>query len=157
MIGEKNDPKKLAKNLIEKNRQALQDLGFEPSIDLDILTYAILASLAELLVLILSTGNTRLYAQILSEYEHLLKEKAPKKLIKVETAVSLTEVEEEELKEGLKKIVTGEFKLDVKVNPKIAGGLIIKIGDKVIDQSLVRKLEGLRESLIREKGPESRV
>jgi F-type H+-transporting ATPase subunit b len=34
-----------------------------------------------------------------------------------------------------------------RVDPSILGGLVIRVGDKVLDSSVAGKLEGLRQSL----------
>ncbi|MEP0806082.1 MAG: F0F1 ATP synthase subunit B [Chloroflexota bacterium] len=60
----------------------------------------------------------------------------------VTSALPLTSEEQEAVKKNFKaKEVT------FKVNPAILGGLVVKIGDKVLDGSVAGKLEGLRHSL----------
>ncbi len=60
----------------------------------------------------------------------------------VTSALPLTSEEQETVKKNFKaKEVT------FKVNPAILGGLVVKIGDKVLDGSVAGKLEGLRHSL----------
>ena len=41
----------------------------------------------------------------------------------------------------------GAKEVSFKVNPAILGGLVVKIGDKVLDGSVAGKLEGLRQTL----------
>jgi F-type H+-transporting ATPase subunit b len=60
----------------------------------------------------------------------------------VTSALPLTNEEQEAVKKNFRaKEVT------FKVNPAILGGLVVKIGDKVLDGSVAGKLEGLRHSL----------
>lgn len=60
----------------------------------------------------------------------------------VTSALPLTDTEQESVKKNFKaKDVT------FKVDPAILGGLVVKIGDKVLDGSVAGKLEGLRQSL----------
>jgi len=60
----------------------------------------------------------------------------------VTSALPLTGDEQEAVKKNFSaKDVT------FKVNPAILGGLVVKIGDKVLDGSVAGKLEGLRHSL----------
>ena len=60
----------------------------------------------------------------------------------VTSALPLTGDEQETVKKSFSaKEVT------FKVNPAILGGLVVKIGDKVLDGSVAGKLEGLRHSL----------
>jgi F-type H+-transporting ATPase subunit b len=37
--------------------------------------------------------------------------------------------------------------ISFKVDPSILGGLVIKVGDKVLDGSVAGKLDGLRQTL----------
>ncbi|MFT3893974.1 MAG: F0F1 ATP synthase subunit delta [Anaerolineales bacterium] len=41
----------------------------------------------------------------------------------------------------------GAQAVSFRVDPSILGGLVIKVGDKVLDGSVAGKLEGLRQSL----------
>jgi len=60
----------------------------------------------------------------------------------VTSALPLTDAEQESVKKNFNaKDVT--FKID----PAILGGLVVKIGDKVLDGSVAGKLEGLRQTL----------
>jgi len=59
------------------------------------------------------------------------------------SAVPLLRHEEEKIKNFLKKSFGRDFLIQVKVNPEILGGLIIRIKDLVIDQSLAGKLKNL--------------
>lgn len=60
----------------------------------------------------------------------------------VTSALPLTPEEQEAVK---KSVSAKEFAF--KVDPSILGGLVIKVGDKVLDGSVAGKLEGLRQTL----------
>ena len=55
----------------------------------------------------------------------------------------------EDLKEALRKYTSQEIKTEVKEDPTLIGGVVVKIGDLVLDGSVKSQLEGLRESLKR--------
>jgi len=67
--------------------------------------------------------------------------------VKVTSAVNLSEDSKNRLKnkleEKMKKIVT----LDWEINPEIIAGLVIQMGDNVIDTSLKNKLEDLSKTI----------
>jgi len=64
----------------------------------------------------------------------------------VTSALPLTDQEQETVKaEVLAKV--GAQAVTFRVDPTIMGGLIIKVGDKVMDGSVAGKLEGLRQNL----------
>ncbi len=59
----------------------------------------------------------------------------------VTSALPLTDAEKEAVSKGLKG------KVEYKVNPNILGGLVIRVGDKVLDASVAGKLDSLRQNL----------
>jgi len=64
----------------------------------------------------------------------------------VTSALPLSKAEEESVKTGVLAKV-GAQAVTFRVDPSILGGLVIKVGDKVLDGSVAGKLEGLRQSL----------
>ncbi len=65
----------------------------------------------------------------------------------ITSALPLTKSEQETVrKEIIERMGSGES-VSFHVNPNILGGLIIRIGDKVLDGSVSGKLQGLRQSL----------
>jgi F-type H+-transporting ATPase subunit b len=64
----------------------------------------------------------------------------------ITSALPLTADEQKTVKEDL-LAKTGAQAVTFRVNPAILGGLVIKVGDKVLDGSVSGKLEGLASSL----------
>jgi len=64
----------------------------------------------------------------------------------VTSALPLTEQEQETVKKDVLAKV-GAQAVTFRVDPSILGGLVIKVGDKVLDGSVAGKLEGLRQNL----------
>jgi F-type H+-transporting ATPase subunit b len=64
----------------------------------------------------------------------------------VTSALPLTEGEQEAVKKDVLTKV-GAQAVSFRVDPSILGGLVIKVGDKVMDGSVAGKLEGLRQNL----------
>ena len=52
-----------------------------------------------------------------------------------------------ELKAALRKTAGSEVSLGVKVNPDIIGGMVVKLGHRMIDASLKTKLNALRVAM----------
>jgi len=65
----------------------------------------------------------------------------------VTTALPLTPNEQDNIKQSLAAQIGQDAKINFKVNPSILGGLIIRVGDKVVDGSVAGQLEGMRKSL----------
>jgi F-type H+-transporting ATPase subunit delta len=65
----------------------------------------------------------------------------------VTSARPLTGAQVAELKKILKAKLSRDVQLDAKVDPSLLGGLIVKVGSRMIDSSLRTKLEGLRAAM----------
>ncbi|MDO8755192.1 MAG: F0F1 ATP synthase subunit B [Anaerolineales bacterium] len=64
----------------------------------------------------------------------------------VTSALPLNDKEQDTVKKSVLEKV-GAKAVAFRVDPSILGGLVIKVGDKVVDGSVAGKLEGLRQSL----------
>jgi F-type H+-transporting ATPase subunit b len=64
----------------------------------------------------------------------------------VTSALPLSKDEEERIKKDVLAKV-GAQAVTFRVDPSILGGLVIKVGDKVLDNSVAGRLDGLRQSL----------
>ena len=62
----------------------------------------------------------------------------------VTSADQLSDKQKSEIKEQLSSVLGGKLSLNFKVNKKIIGGLIVKIGSKMIDSSLASKINKLK-------------
>lgn len=65
----------------------------------------------------------------------------------VTSARPLSDSEISELKAALKSRLGRDARLDAKVDPSLLGGLVVKVGSRMIDSSLRTKLEGLRAAM----------
>lgn len=65
----------------------------------------------------------------------------------VTTAVNLSEAAKTALQQKLSKVTGKNIVLHTTVNPSIVGGVVVRIGDKLIDGSVVRQLDDLRRVL----------
>jgi F-type H+-transporting ATPase subunit b len=64
----------------------------------------------------------------------------------VTSALPLNKEEEETVRQDV-LAKAGAKEVAFRVDPSILGGLVIRVGDKVLDSSVAGKLEGLRQSL----------
>ncbi|MQC27189.1 MAG: ATP synthase F0 subunit B [Chloroflexi bacterium] len=65
----------------------------------------------------------------------------------VTSALPLTKSEEEAVQNDILKTLGGKGKVDFKVDPRILGGLVVRVGDKVLDGSVSGQLNELRQNL----------
>ena len=64
-----------------------------------------------------------------------------------ESAVPMDEKEIDALKAKLSSELNSKIEIINKINPEVMGGLTLKIGDKVIDGSVKKKLNDIRDDL----------
>lgn len=62
----------------------------------------------------------------------------------VRTAVELTDDQRRRLAQALSQAAGGEINLKVVIDPDIVGGIVVRIGDTVIDGSVARRLAEVR-------------
>ena len=65
----------------------------------------------------------------------------------VTSALPLSAEEAQRIEKGLHEQLGSEAKVEFRVNPAILGGLVVRVGDKVIDGSVSGKLAALEQSL----------
>lgn len=65
----------------------------------------------------------------------------------VTSALPLTAEEKESVKQDILSKVGSQATVTFRVDPSILGGLVVRVGDKVLDGSVAGKLESLRQSL----------
>jgi F-type H+-transporting ATPase subunit b len=68
-------------------------------------------------------------------------------LAEVTSALPLSKEEQEAVKTNVLDKMGGKTNVEFRVDPQILGGLVVRVGDKVLDGSVAGQLEGLRKSL----------
>jgi F-type H+-transporting ATPase subunit delta len=93
--------------------------------------------------------NRRLFAApaMITAYKALAARHRGEVTAEVTSAVALNDEQISELKSTLKSTVGKDVQLDMRVDPAILGGLIVKVGSRMVDSSLRTKLNGLRIGL----------
>jgi F-type H+-transporting ATPase subunit delta len=95
----------------------------------------------------LVTTKRRLYfiREIIADYRKLYDKSRGVTRAEVTSAAALTDANVASLKESLRTASGGrEVDLDMKVDPSIIGGLIVKLGSRMVDGSLKTKLNAIR-------------
>jgi len=100
-----------------------------------------------LVYLLIARSRLGLAAQIAEEYGRLVDAHRGIKHVLVTTAIPLEAAEQENLIQALSKLVKGQVILENQVDPKIMGGLVARMDDKLLDGSVSSRLESLKRSL----------
>jgi F-type H+-transporting ATPase subunit delta len=100
-----------------------------------------------LALLLVSRGRLNIITNVAKEYERMVDEKKGIAHADVVTAVSLSSDDENKLARRLGDIVGSKVVVSTGVSPEIIGGLVIKVGDKLIDGSTKSQFRALKKSM----------
>ncbi|MEZ4561566.1 MAG: F0F1 ATP synthase subunit delta [Thermomicrobiales bacterium] len=104
-----------------------------------------LRNLAKLLVV---RDRTNLIPQIREIFENQVRAERGITVAKVTTSEPLTAEEETLVREKLAAMTGNTIEITATVDPDIIGGIVVRIGDQVIDGSVRNKLERMRTRLV---------
>lgn len=97
-------------------------------------------------------GRFGLLRGVASAYRALLDARAGRTPVTVTTAVPLSDAQRDALTANLNKLLGDqEPVLIVRVDPELLGGMVVRVGDSVLDTSVRSRLQSLR-TLLLEKG-----
>lgn len=102
---------------------------------------------ANLAKLVVSTGRPDLIDGIAEEYSLLVDESEGRVRATATTAVELEKNDVDRLSKDLSQRLGKDVRLDVRVDPAIIGGMVLQVGDHVIDASVATRLQQLRRRL----------
>jgi F-type H+-transporting ATPase subunit delta len=93
--------------------------------------------------------NRRLFAvpAMIGAYLAQLAERRGEVTAEVTAAQPLTEAQSSALTDQLRRAVGGRVAVDLKIDPSLIGGMVVKIGSRMVDGSLRSKLQRLRLAL----------
>ena len=93
--------------------------------------------------------NRRLFAlpRMISDYAALVARKRGETTAEITVAAPLGDAHYAALKEALAQQTGKDVHLDVTVDPSILGGLIVKLGSRMVDASLKTKLNSIRHAM----------
>ncbi len=97
------------------------------------------------LVYLCEKNRINLLYDITDDFATLVNEKQGVVLAKVKTAIEITDGEKKALTDKLRLFTGKEIQATYSVDPAIKGGFIASVDDKIIDASILRQLELLKE------------
>jgi F-type H+-transporting ATPase subunit delta len=103
-------------------------------------------NLAKLLV---RKNRTALAVDIAAQFEQLLEAQRGISRARAVTAVPMGNAERDALASRLREQTGKDVVLETAVDPALLGGVVVQIGDRLVDASTRARLKALRESLIR--------
>lgn len=140
--------------LLEQNhelKQALSDQGIDKQqrekVLEELLAEKVSPHTLGLLSFIVTQGRARQLPQILDQVARLAAEARQSVVAEVRSAVPLDDAQQKKLAESLSKATNKNVTVKVIVDPSVIGGVIAKVGDTVIDGSIKRRLDQLKEQV----------
>jgi F-type H+-transporting ATPase subunit delta len=146
----------LAQAAFVVKEKPMQKLLKDPRVD-KLVAYECLRSACKSLSFLAGENFLKLVALnqrllLLPDIEHLFTiyqdEQSNQATAQAISAVPLTKTEGQALEAALQRRLQREVKLDCSVDEHLLGGLIVRVGDFVIDSSVRGKLERLRATLV---------
>ncbi|PUB17532.1 F0F1 ATP synthase subunit delta [Yoonia sediminilitoris] len=105
------------------------------------------ATTSNVLALLASKRRLFVMPQLLSVLKDMLAEERGEVTAEVTTAKALTKAQAEKLSKALKAQVGKTITIKETVDASIIGGLIVKVGSKMIDTSIASKLNALQNTM----------
>jgi len=95
------------------------------------------------------TSNRRLFAvrDMIRAFRELVSRHKGEVIAQVTLAQTPSETHLAAIKDALSAVAKKDVQIDLKVDPSIIGGLVVKLGSRMVDTSLRTKLNGLRQAM----------
>ena len=100
-----------------------------------------------LISFLVGTGRARELPEIVDRLVQRAAAERQREVAEVRSAIMLDAEQQRRLTEALEKTTGKQIELKVIQDPSVIGGLVARVGDTVIDGTVRRRLEQLRESL----------
>lgn len=146
-LSQKTSPKDYAEVLFLNTKKIFEEFRLtrrdSPLVVMNASNLAFLSFLSLLLEILTKEKDISFVKKIINEYGQLLKREFPGEIAHIRTATALTEEEKVILNERLASVFGKYFHLDIEIEPELIGGFVITIGDKVLDESVLGRIEEL--------------
>jgi F-type H+-transporting ATPase subunit delta len=100
-----------------------------------------------LLYTMLKEGDISQLGEVIIELERMVRGGPLVQLAQVTTAVALSDTEMEQFRQKLRAKYGDSLEFNFKIDPTIMGGVVVQIGDKVIDGSVASRLTAMSNAL----------
>ena len=101
-----------------------------------------------LVYLLVAKGRLGMVGDIADEYQRLLDSHRGLERAEVTTAVALDDSDKKKLAEQLAAVVGKKVVLETRVDKSLIGGVVARVGGKLLDGSTLSKLTAMRKALV---------
>jgi F-type H+-transporting ATPase subunit delta len=99
------------------------------------------------LSLLADKGHLDLLGDIVADFGRLMRKGPQVRVARITSAVPMTDAETAQLRAKLLDRFGGDLEFDFRVDPSILGGVVVQVGDQVIDGSVANKLTAMKATL----------
>lgn len=124
--------------VLEKDKKELIRSSFEPLVS---------EALISFLMLVMSKHRIQYLLPMTEEFQRLVKEDQGIVEARLVTARSVDESLVDEIRQEMEKSTGKTVEMKLQVEPSLIGGIVIILGDKIIDKSIRYQLNQLREQI----------
>mgnify|MGYP006285209503 FL=1 len=103
--------------------------------------------LLNFLMILIDKKRTSSIYEINKFYKRLYDENIGLKRVTVESVIELSDNQKSKLSKKLEKMLNKEVIIENKINPEILGGVILRVDNEEIDNSIATKLKNIEESI----------
>ncbi|MBI3740516.1 MAG: F0F1 ATP synthase subunit delta [Chloroflexi bacterium] len=100
-----------------------------------------------LIALLASKNEIHLLPEVIAEFDRYAQRAPEQTTARVISAVELRAAEKKSLEAKMQKQFGASLAYEYSLDPSLLGGVVVRVGDKVIDASVAGKLAALREKL----------
>lgn len=100
-----------------------------------------------LMALMIKKSRTEYLIRVLEQFIYMAKEASGVLTAQVISAMPLTNQQLAQIKSNIEKNTGKTIEMDTTVDPSIIGGLIVRVGDKVVDGSIKGQMDALKSQL----------
>ena len=112
----------------------------------DLLAGKASSTTTSLISMVVGTGRAHDLPEIVAELVRLSAAEANKEVAEVRSAIDLSPDQRERLAEALGRATGKSVEVKVIVDPSVLGGIVAQVGDTVIDGSIRKRLDQLKQS-----------
>lgn len=113
-----------------------------------VLAGRVLPSVAVFVDLLLRKKRIMELSKVVTEFEALVERQQGIQRAQVVSAVPLAEDERRRLHAEIERLTSHKIRLTAEVDPRLLGGALVRIGDRVIDRSVRSLLEAMEQRLL---------
>jgi F-type H+-transporting ATPase subunit delta len=105
--------------------------------------------LLRFLLVLIDNRRARVLPEIAREYTAMVDEHFGRLEVEITLAAEPDEALEQDLRQRLGRMLDREILPRYRINPRILGGVIVRVGDRIMDGSVRRRLQGLRRRMLK--------